>query len=346
MGLKSIFPEEKIHELQMLLEESQHIVATCHMRPDGDAIGSVLGWYHLLRDMGKNITVVVPDRAPRSLMFLPGSSDIAVNTQHQAYCKRLLEEADLLLMCDFNSPDRQGDLAALVEKSRAKRVLIDHHKLPDLKCDLIFSEPEMSSTCELSFRIMAAMGLYRQMSLSCSTALLTGMITDTQNFSVNCDNPETYEIMMRLLEKGVNKQEIIEEAVKSTTYEALRLKCFAISERLEIFEQHHCSVISLSAEDLKRFDYQKGDTEGLVDMPKNIQGIIYSVFLREDADAIKVSMRSKRNFPVDKICRDLFNGGGHTMAAGAEFYGSLKECRKILIEHLHDYDKYLSGSSD
>lgn len=342
MGIKNIFPEEKIQSFKQLIKRSDKIVVTCHIRPDGDAIGSCLGWYFLLRALEKDVTVVVPDRPPTSLAFLPGSKDIVINTLHTAYCQRLLEEADLVLMCDFNSPSRQGDLGKNVIESPAKHVLIDHHKRPDVKCDLMFSEPEMSSTCELSFRLMAALGLYKIINLECATALLTGLITDTQNFTVNCDNPETYEIMIKLLEKGVDKKLIIDEAVKSTSYQALKLKSFAISDRLEIYEKHRCSLITLSSSDLARYNYQKGDTEGLVNIPLNIRGMVYSVFMREDEDCIKVSMRSRLNFPVDRICLELFNGGGHQMAAGGEFYGPLEECRKILIDHLNEYDKYLS----
>lgn len=342
MGIRNIFPEEKIQNLRRLLDGSHRIVATCHVRPDGDAIGSCLGWYHLLKALGKDITVVVPDRPPRTLLFLPGVDEMVINTLHQAYCKRLLEEADLVLMCDFNSSNRQGDLGEIVAQSRAKHVLIDHHKRPDVKCDLMFSEPEMSSTCELTFRLIAALGLYQHINLNCATSLLTGLITDTQNFTVNCDNPETYEILMKLLEKGVDKKEIIDKAVKSTSYQALKLKSFAICERLEIFEHHRCCLITLSAADLKRFNYQKGDTEGLVNVPLEIPGVAYSVFMREDDDCIKVSMRSRLDFPVDKICLEHFNGGGHLMAAGGEFYGSLDECKKVLLNHMDDYDSYLS----
>ncbi len=339
--MKNILNPEDINAFKRLLEKHDRIVLTCHMRPDGDAVGSTLGLCHLLRDMGKDACVVVPDRIPRSLHFLPGSKELAVYTQYDPYCTRLVNDAGLIIMCDFNTAKRQGDLAPLIQSAECDKVLIDHHRDPDLQCDVSFSYPEMSSTCELAVRIIAACGYYGAVSREAATCLLTGMITDTQNFTVNCNNLEVYEIMMRLLEKGVDKKRIVDEAIKATSYDALRLNSFALSERLRIFEQSRCALIVLSKEDLARFKYQKGDTEGLVNMPLQIRGIVYSVFIREDADCIKVSARSKHDFPVCDICRDLFNGGGHLMAAGGEFYGSLEECRDLFIDRMGDYDKYI-----
>lgn len=339
--MKNLLNTEDVTAFMRLLEKHERIVLTCHMRPDGDAIGSTLGLCHLLRDIGKEAHVVVPDRIPRCLHFLPGSKDLAVYTQYDPYCTRLVGDADLLIMCDFNTASRQGDLAPLIVSAACAKVLIDHHRDPDIECDVRFSYPSMSSTCELAFRLIAACGLYGKVSKESATCLLAGMITDTQNFTVNCDNPEIYEIMMRLIEKGVDKKRIIDEALKSTTYDALRLNSFALLERLEIFEQSRCALIVLSKDDLARFRYQKGDTEGLVNMPLEIRGIVYSIFMREDADCVKVSARSRYDFPVCDICRDLFSGGGHLMAAGGEFYGSLDDCKKLFADRMKDYDRFL-----
>lgn len=339
--MKSIFPSSLVKEFKKLIEEKNNIVLTCHVRPDGDAIGSTLGLYHLLRSMGKEASVVIPDRVPRSLEFLPGVKDIAVNTQYDPFCTRIVNEADLIIMCDFNTASRQGDLAPLIQNAQCDKILIDHHREPDVPCRLMFSYPAMSSTCELVFRIIAAAGLYGFVDINAATCILAGIITDTQNFTVNCDNPEIYEILMRLLEKGVDKKRIVDEALKSTSGDALRLNSFAILERMEIFEKSRCSLICLSKEDLQKFNYHKGDTEGLVNIPLNIRGMVYSVFMREDSDCIKVSTRSKYDFPVNEICKDLFNGGGHLMAAGGEFYGSLSEAKDIFLKNMGNYNKHL-----
>lgn len=339
--MKNILNAESVTKFKKLLDKSEKVILTCHVRPDGDAMGSTLGLYHLLRSMGKEANVVIPDRLPRSLMFMPGSRDVVVNTQYEEMASTLIKSADLIIMCDFNTHSREGNLADTVKDAEADKVLIDHHRNPDIECDVMFSYPDMSSTCEVAFRLIAACGLWTEVNLDTASCLLTGLITDTRNFTVNCNNPEIYEILIRLLDKGVDKKKIIEEAINSTSLNALRLNSFAVLERLEIFERHHCAVIVLSAEDLKKFNYQKGDTEGLVNVPLDIRGVVYSVFIREDADCIKVSCRSKFEFPVCNICEDLYGGGGHLMAAGGEFYGSLEDCRKLLIRNMANYDKYL-----
>lgn len=344
--MKNIFDNDDIKEFRKLLDSSERIVLTCHMRPDGDAVGSTLGLYHLLKSFGKEVNVVIPDRVPRSLTFLPGVKDIAVFTQYDTYCSRLVDEAQLIIMCDFNTAKRQGDLAPVIQNAECAKVLIDHHREPDIPCEVTFSFPEASSTCELVFRLIAACGFYNDLDLNGAMAILTGLITDTQNFTVNCSDPEVYEIMMRLLEKGADKKTIVDEAIKSTSYDALMLNSFALLERTRIFPKSRCALVVLSKEDLKKFNYQKGDTEGLVNMPLNIRGIVYSVFMREDADCIKVSTRSKFDFPVCDVCKDLFNGGGHLMASGGEFYGSLQECVDLFIEHMADYDRFLPEKLD
>ncbi len=339
--MRKILDPEKVSHLKRFLKESKRIVLTCHVHPDGDAIGSTLGLWHLLRKLGKDAAVVVPDRLPKSLRFLPGAGEIAVYTRHDPYCTRLVDEADLIICCDFNTASRQDHLAPLIQNAKAAKVLIDHHENPDMPCDIIFSFPKMSSTCELVFRVIAALGLYGELDKDSATCILCGMITDTQNFTVNCADPEIYEVLIKLLEKGADKLKIIEECVKACSYDSLKLKSFALSERMTVYPSHRAIITYLSKEDLDRFHYEKGDTEGLVNMPLNIRGIVYSIFVREDADQIKISARSRYDFPVSKICENLFGGGGHIQAAGGEFQGSLDECLKILVDALPDYDKYI-----
>ena len=339
--MDKILSNGSVKEFYNLLEHSEKIVLTCHVHPDGDAIGSTLGLWHLFRTLGKQTAVVVPDVPPRSLRFLPDFNEIAVYSRHDPYCTRLVEECDLIICCDFNKPSRQDHLEPLIQGSKAKKVLIDHHEGPDMDCVLQFSYPEMSSTCELAFRIITACGFYNDIDRNCATCLLTGLITDTQNFTVNCRNADVYEILTKLMEKGAEKNKIIDECVKACSYDGLKLKAYALYEKLEIFPEHRAALIVLSKEELDRFNYEKGDTEGLVNEALNIRGMVYSVFMREDADYIKVSARSKANFPVSKICEDLFNGGGHVQASGGEFHGSLGECRDLFISNLERYDKYL-----
>lgn len=344
--MEKLIDTDKSREFKALIEGSRKIVLTCHVRPDGDAIGSTLALWHLLRAMGKEATVVVPDKAPVSLSFLPGYKDIAVFTCHPQFCEKSVAEADLVVCCDFNTPSRQDMLAPVIQGASARKVLIDHHQEPDDFADLMISYPDMSSTCELVFRVIAAMGLYGEVSLDCATCLLTGIVTDTRNFTVNCKNPDLYEILMRLLEKGVDKERIVKESLSTRSLMSLKLEAYAISEKMEVFPAHKAAVITLNRAELECFHYEKGDTEGLVNRPLEVKGMVYSIFMREDADCIKVSARSCDGFPVSEICKQLYGGGGHLQAAGGEFHGSLEECRRLLIDNMDRFDAYLKKGNN
>lgn len=344
--MNKILDTRTIDKFSKLIACASSIVLTCHVRPDGDAIGSTLGWMHLLSTLGKSVAVVTPDNAPRSLSFLPGFDRMAIYSRHEEYCEKLFADADLIICCDFNQPSRLDKMQSLLESASCPKVLIDHHVDPTDFADLIFSFPDMSSTCELSFRIMAELGFYGILNSAAAECILTGIITDTKNFTVNCKNPDIYEILMRLLEKGVDKNRIVRLALLEKSYGALMLESYAISSKMEILPELHGALICLDKKECERFHYEKGDTEGLVNRPTEIRGITFSFFLREDSDCVKVSARSVLDFPVNLICKDLFGGGGHVMAAGAEFNGSLKECRDILLTALPKYAHYLKGRTE
>lgn len=345
--LKKVLKESDIKRLSALLSQSERIVLTCHVRPDGDAIGSTLGFCHVLRAMGKDARVIAPDAAPKSLSFLPGFKDILTYSKYPDYSAKLVAEADLLICCDFNCLKRLDDFQTVISESAAKKVLIDHHTEPEYFCDLTFSFPSMSSTCELVFRILAALGMYIDMNLDTATCLCTGLITDTQNFAVNCSDPEVYEVLMRLLDKGVDKPKIVREALVVKSLESFRLQSYALSEKLELYEDGHAAIVTLDKDELNRFNYQRGDSEGVVNRPLEIKDVICSFFLREDPDCIKVSARSINNFPVNAICKQLFGGGGHVMAAGGEYtVGTIDDCRSLLIEAFQKYKNELKEALD
>lgn len=344
--MNNFLDTRKVAKFEKLIDVASSIVLTCHVRPDGDAIGSTLGWMYLLKSLGKSVTVVIPDNAPRSLSFLPGFDSMAVFTRHEEYCSRLFREAGLLICCDFNQPSRLDKMQPLLEEANCPKVLIDHHVEPADFADVVFSFPDMSSTCELSFRLMVDLGLYNQMNIESATCVLTGLITDTKNFTVNCKSPDIYEVLQRLIDKGCDKNRIVRLSLVEKSYGAMMLESYALCNKLEIFPEYHAALICLDKAECERFHYEKGDTEGLVNRPTEIRGITCSFFLREDSDCVKVSARSILDFPVNMMCKDLFGGGGHVMAAGAEYHGSLDDCRRILIESFPKYSHYLKGKTE
>ncbi len=334
--ISPIIDEHTIERLRAFINGVQRIVITCHKSPDGDALGSSLALCHVLRRLGKDTVVVTPDMAPKSLEFIPGVRELIVYTKHELRARNALEQAQLIFCLDYNSLKRIDRLAEVVEPLKTRRVLIDHHLDPDDAFDLKISFPEASSTCELVFRVLMQMGLLRLMDRHAASCLYVGLMTDTGGFAYSCDNPEFYEIMASILRRHIDRIGLYNKAMNTFSADSLRLQGYAINEKMQLFPEQGASLISLSKEELERFNYSRGDTETLVNKPLAIPEIYWSVFLREDADKIKVSCRSQGDFSVSTICERYFHGGGHFNAAGGEFIGTLDEAIATFHQVLAD----------
>lgn len=335
-----VIKDSKIKELKQLIIDSENIVITCHVSPDGDAIGSTLAMCHILRAMGKDARIVTPDLPPKTLMFLPGARDIVVFTRNADLGRQLFSDADLVLCLDFNSPYRVDKMADTMLQSQGKKVLIDHHLDPDKFADLVISHPEMSSTCLLVYKIICQLGLSEKIDRNVADCIYTGMMTDTGNFTYNSEDPEIYLTISELLKKGINKDRLYSRVCNTNSESRIRLIGYALSQKMQLFPEHHAALIALTQDELKQFKYEKGDTESLVNIPLSIPDISYSIFLRDDVDYIKVSARSVGNFPVNRICEKHFGGGGHKNAAGGEFRGSMQEAIDKFISILDENDIY------
>ena len=334
--ISSIIDDRVIERLRALINGVQRIAITCHKSPDGDALGSTLALCHVLRRLGKDATVVTPDMAPKALEFIPGVRDLVVFTKHEVRARRILTEAQAIFCLDFNSLHRIDRLGEIIEPLSTTRVLIDHHLDPEDAFDLSVSFPEASSTCELVFRVLMQMGLLRMMDRQAASCLYVGLLTDTGGFAYSCDNPEFYEIISSILRRRIDRVNLYNKAMNTFSADSLRLQGYAISEKMQLFPDQGAALIVLDKGDLDRFNYNRGDTETLVNKPLAIPGIYWSVFLREDADRIKVSCRSQGDFSVSDICSRYFNGGGHENAAGGEFYGTIDEAVQAFHQVLAD----------
>lgn len=327
-----ILTHQQKTELKLLLTRSHRVSIVCHMTPDGDAIGSTLCLYHILTAMGHSAKVIVPDMPPESLRFLPGVSNIIIATQNPARAAEMLSGAELIVCLDFNDLKRIDRMAPMVEASKARRVVIDHHLNPAIAADVVVSHPEVSSTCALLFRVIEELDLLSKMNVDSATCCCTGMMTDTGNFSYNSNDPELYRILSVLIAKGVNKDSIYTKVFNTNTESRVRIMGYGQSAKMDLFRDHMAALTVLSFAELKQLDYHRGDTEALVNVPLSIPGIVYSIFLREDSEGyVKVSMRSKGNFSVKELCEKYFGGGGHRNAAGGEMYAPLPEVVEKVI---------------
>lgn len=331
----------QIDRVKQLVLASNNIVITCHVSPDGDALGSSSALCAVLKSMGKNACVVTADCPPKGLMFLPGVRDIVAATRQSDRAHELFSAADLIFCLDFNDAKRIDRLSEVLLASKAHRVVIDHHLDPCIEADVIISRPEVSSTSALLYLFLWQARWTRFLHRGAAACIYTGMMTDTGNFSYNSNDPDLYLIIHDLLLKGIDKDNLYKLVMNTSGESRVRIMGYG-QYRMQILHPHHAAIIMLNEDELKEFDYAKGDTEGLVNVPLSIPEVTYSIFIREDApDYVKISMRSKGDFSVSRICEEHFNGGGHTNAAGGEFKGPLKEALQLLLEIIPTYDKYL-----
>lgn len=339
--LNRIINAESIRQLGDLIERSHNVVITCHLSPDGDAMGSSLGLCMALRNIGKKVKVIVPDTPPKYLMFLSGADQVVVYSRSQSYVERLFAAADLVFCLDYNEPKRIDLVADSMLASPGVKVMIDHHLHPADFPDIVISHPEESSTSVLVYRTLMDLGLGDAITDEVAECLYTGMMTDTGNFSYNSNSPELYEVVADLVRRGIDKDMIYRKVYFSNSFNRLRLNGYAMLEKFEVFPEHKAALITLTRDEMNRFQYQKGDTEDLVNKPLTIPEITYSVFLREEAGYVKVSTRSKGDFPVNIMCKEHFNGGGHLNAAGGEFYGTMEDAIKEFYRLMPLFDRYL-----
>lgn len=332
--------KDQVAQLSHLISDAQTILITCHKSPDGDAIGSCLGWTEYLRAQGKEPVIIVPDQYPDFLLWMPNTEKIVRYDKHKEKCDMLFKIADLVFCLDYNTPSRVEDMEEALVSSPARRVLIDHHLNPDVPAVLTISRPEASSTSELVFRIVWQLGGFEMMSKQFATPIYCGMMTDTGGFTFNSSNPEIYFIISELLTKHIDKDRIYRNVYHNYSEDRIRLMGYVMYEKLVYLPEYHAAFYTLTKEEQKRFHFIKGDAEGLVNIPQQIKGLKLSISLREDTEKprlIWVSLRSVDDFPCNKMAEDFFNGGGHLNAAGGRINGTMEDAVETVKKALVAY---------
>lgn len=339
-----LFGAKKIAAINAAIEQSEHIIITTHLSPDGDALGSSLALYHFLKNRGKNVEVLVPNSFPYFLKWMQEAKEIVIFEYIPDAAKAKIAHADLIFCLDYNVLKRIGDMGESVQRSDATKILIDHHLNPGNSFHIVVSHPEISSTSEMIFRFLYESDNFDAIDKTIAECIYCGMMTDTGAFTYNSNSPEIFEIVSLLLKKGVDKDAIFSNVFNNYSENRFRLLGFTLSERMRVFPAHRAALIYLSREDQAPFSFNKGDTEGFVNYPLNIRNIIFSVFIREDEKLVKVSLRSQGDFPCNQFAAEYFNGGGHLNASGGEYYGSMAEAITLFERGLEKYKERLNAT--
>ena len=312
----------------MVETEPQNIVILSHTNPDGDAIGSSLAWGEALRKKGHKVTCIVPNKYPYYLDWMAGISELVIfKTDSEGRAIKAVAEADMLFCLDFHTLSRLDEPLSRViaQNSSAKRVLIDHHLNPSESFDVMFSHPEASSTSYLVCNIITALWGAESISAAQAEVLYVGMMTDTGNFSFSNLTPALYRTIATLAETGINIPQIYNNVYNSFTEGRARLFGYTINRKMRFMRKGTVAYMSLTEDEMRRFWFQQGDSEGFVNYPLTVKKMRMSAIFIEHKDFIRVSLRSRGAVDVNLFAGRYFEGGGHHNAAGGKSFVSMEE---------------------
>lgn len=330
MSVETLPPplSESIPRAAEAIRAARTLVLACHVNPDGDALGSMLGLALALAPLGKSLTVLSQDGVPDILRFLPHSDIVQQTTDMAAF--------DLAVVLDSGDLSRVGDkVQPLI--GRARRVIdIDHHVLAGAFGDVRVLDSKAASTSEIVYALIHAMDL--PLTPEIATCLFTGVITDTGSFRFQNVTPNTFRVAADLLEAGAPPAHVSENVFENRTFAATRLLGQALSS-LSQTPDGRLVWASIRAQDFAAVGATDEDTEGTVNYVRGVRGAEAGVLFREMApvgDAppkIRISLRSREGLNVATVAQ-RFGGGGHRMAAGCTLTGSLTEAEATVIAAL------------
>ena len=327
--------KEVYQKIQEYFSIPRKVVITTHTNPDGDAIGSSLALYRYLLKKGHEVHVLVPNDYPSFLSWIPGIKDVLIFKHEEKKCRKVAFEADTICCLDFNGLQRMEKLADICKDKIWQRILIDHHPMPEVESfDLVLSQTQISSTSELVYDLITSIDGKDSISKEMAECIYVGVITDTGSFSYSCNYEQTYQVTAHLVSLGVDAERIHRLVYDTYSESRMRLLGYSLSERLRVFPEFSTAYIFLTKEDLNKFKFQIGDTEGIVNYALSIDGISLAVLFTEKEHHIRLSLRSKGSFSVNDLVRKHFEGGGHRNAAGGNSKKSMEETLKQFEEIL------------
>jgi phosphoesterase RecJ-like protein len=334
------FQQESIQQLTELLATPKKLAIITHRNPDADALGSSLGWKFYLEKKGHKVSFVSPTAYTANLSWIPGTDNIIVceNGKGWKQCEKAMNEAEVIFCLDFNAITRLENMGQLVAKASAIKVMIDHHRQPEDFSKITFSDIAYCSTAEMIADIIADLGDENLIDATIAECLYVGLATDSGFFQFNNTTPNAHKVAALLLSKGA-RPDYVSEKINNIFHEArLRFFGYCLHNKLKLVNEGKVAYMMLSQAEIKQFNLQSGDSEGLVNYPFKIEGVVMSAFFSEEPDRIKISFRSRGNVDVNTFARNYFEGGGHRNAAGGKSTISLEETERKFLEVLSTID--------
>lgn len=303
-----------------VIDSCRIFLLTSHIRLDGDALGSELAMYHILRDMGKEVVVYNQDETPENYRFLPGSK-IIVNTLEP------VEDFDAVFVLDCSEIDRIGNEASRVASIK-RMINIDHHISNMRFCDLSLVDPEASSTGEILYRLLERIEI--DLTPDIAINLYTAILTDTGSFCYSTTGKDTFAVAGKLVEKGANPQRIAESVYETNPAAKIKLLAKAL-DTLELDWDGKISSIKITRQMLEDVGALQEYTEGFVDIPRSIKGVEVAVLYNEMSEnSFRISLRSKGRINVERVAGE-FGGGGHFSASACSVKGDIDAVKNSIV---------------
>jgi phosphoesterase RecJ-like protein len=310
-----------IQKIIEIINRHQKFLITAHVKLDGDAVGSELAVYLLLKSLGKDATIYNQDKTPDNFRFLPGS-DMIINTLPP------LDSYEVAFILDCSEIERVGDDAPKIGAMKTL-VNIDHHISNGGFCEVKFIDPKASSTGELVFRLLTAM--QATITAEMATNLYTAIITDTGDFHYGNTGKDTFITAGRLVESGADPQWISEKIYENFPMAKIRLLARAM-QTLSFDCQDRVGSMVIFLKDFEETGALWEHSENFVNLPRSIEGVEISILYAELPDRnFKISLRSKGRTNVERVAR-TFGGGGHVNASGCRIEGNIDTVKKKLLE--------------
>ena len=335
--------KSEIDKIKRFLSEKRKIVIIPHKNPDGDAIGSSTALKYYLDNFNHIVDIVSPNQFPEFLKWMDPYNVIKIFDEDEKYAQKIID-AELIFTLDFNNLVRIANMKEHVEKSNAQIIMINHHEEPSDYADFMYSEPNMSSTCEMIYHFIDKIGDSNKIDKNISRSLYAGIMTDTGSFKFPSTTELTHQVISNLLKTGISHSEIHNHIYDNNKFERVQLLSFALS-KIKIIENLNTCYISLSQKELNKFNYEKGDTEGIVNYGLSIKNIKFAVIFMENSNdnVIRSSLRSRSDFDVNQFSKNIFGGGGHKNAAGAISKKSLDNTINYFLDSIKNYKESLKS---
>ncbi len=334
---------QNIGAFKDFMDQPRKVVIVTHHKPDADALGSSLGLAGYLKKKGHQVQVITPSDYPEFLHWMPGNGEVLVYEKNkEARISESILKAEIIFCLDFSALNRIQDLTEIVRKATSKKVMIDHHLDPENFAEFVQWDARAASTASLVYNLIVELGDKDKIDANIADCLYAGLMTDTGGFRHSNTRHEEFLIASELVRLGADPTKVSKLIYDTNSIERLRLMGFVLGEKLKVLPEYNTAYMTLSAEELKKFGSQTGDTEGFVNYGLSIKGVRLSVMIYERKDSIKLSLRSLGNFNVNEMARKYFEGGGHKNASGGTSDLSLEKTLNKFLEILPEYKNQLT----